>query len=152
MFKRLLISTTVLAMAGPNLAGAEMTAVGDGEGALNIVAWPGYIENGSTDPNYDWVTQFEKDSGCKVNVKTAATSDEMVALMNAGGFDLVTAMEVIEHVADKPAFIAALANTLAPNGLMLLSCPNRTPKSRLLLVEGAERLGMVPESANNPEV
>ncbi len=61
------------------------------EGQVNIVAWPGYIERGETDKNYDWVTQFEKDSGCKVTVKTAATSDEMVALMNEGGFDLVTA-------------------------------------------------------------
>ena len=65
------------------------------------------------------------------------------------GFDLVTAMEVIEHVADKPAFIAALAAALAPNGLMLLSCPNRTAKSRLLLVEGAERLGMIPRGTHH---
>src|SRR5262249_7749814 len=49
------------------------------------------VERGETDKNYDWVTQFEKDTGCKVNVKTAATSDEMVTLMNQGGFDLVTA-------------------------------------------------------------
>jgi putative spermidine/putrescine transport system substrate-binding protein len=91
MLKRLLISTTVLAMAGTNVAYAQMTAVGDGEGALNIVAWPGYIERGETDKAYDWVTKFEEASGCKVNVKTANTSDEMVALMNEGGFDLVTA-------------------------------------------------------------
>ncbi len=52
---------------------------------------PGYIERGETDKNYDWVTSFEKETGCKVNVKTAATSDEMVTLMNQGGFDLVTA-------------------------------------------------------------
>ncbi len=72
--------------------GAEMmTAVGPGEGEVDIVAWPGYIERGESDPAYDWVTQFEKDTGCKVNVKTAATSDEMVTLMNQGGFDLVTA-------------------------------------------------------------
>ena len=51
----------------------------------------GYIERGETDKDYDWVTEFEKETGCKVNVKTAATSDEMVALMNEGGFDLVTA-------------------------------------------------------------
>jgi putative spermidine/putrescine transport system substrate-binding protein len=61
------------------------------EGQVNIVAWPGYIERGETDKAYDWVTQFEKDTGCKVNIKTAATSDEMVALMNQGGHDLVTA-------------------------------------------------------------
>jgi DNA-binding transcriptional LysR family regulator len=42
-------------------------------------------------PNFDWVTKFEESTGCKVNVKTANTSDEMVALMNEGGFDLVTA-------------------------------------------------------------
>jgi putative spermidine/putrescine transport system substrate-binding protein len=65
--------------------------MGAGEGQVDIVAWPGYIERGETDKNYDWVTDFEKASGCKVNIKTAGTSDEMVALMNEGGFDLVTA-------------------------------------------------------------
>jgi len=77
--------------AAPAAAGAAQQSVGAGEGAVSIVAWPGYIERGETDKGYDWVTGFEKDSGCKVSVKTAATSDEMVALMNEGGFDLVTA-------------------------------------------------------------
>ncbi|WP_421220409.1 ABC transporter substrate-binding protein [Aeromonas jandaei] len=62
-----------------------------GEGQVDIVAWAGYVERGETDKNYDWVTGFEQATGCKVTVKTAATSDEMVALMNEGGFDLVTA-------------------------------------------------------------
>ena len=71
---------------------AEMVeALGKGEGQVNIVAWPGYIERGETDKAYDWVTKFEEKTGCKVQVKTANTSDEMVALMNEGGFDLVTA-------------------------------------------------------------
>ena len=61
------------------------------EGALDIIAWPGYIERGESDKSYDWVTEFEKNSGCKVNVKTAGTSDEMVSLMNQAGYDLVTA-------------------------------------------------------------
>lgn len=61
------------------------------EGELSIVAWPGYIERGETDKNYDWVTGFETETGCKVSVKTAGNSDEMVALMNQGGYDLVTA-------------------------------------------------------------
>ena len=72
-------------------AGAPRQALGPGEGEVAIVAWPGYIERGETDKAYDWVTGFEQASGCKVRVKTAATSDEMVALMNEGGFDLVTA-------------------------------------------------------------
>ena len=78
------------AMSGSALADM-MTAVGAGEGQVNIVAWPGYIERGETDKGYDWVTDFEAKTSCKVNVKTAGTSDEMVALMNEGGFDLVTA-------------------------------------------------------------
>src|SRR5260221_7459099 len=66
-------------------------SIGAGEGQVDIVAWAGYVERGDNDKNYDWVTSFEKDTGCKVNVKVASTSDEMVALMNQGGYDLVTA-------------------------------------------------------------
>ena len=65
------------------------------------------------------------------------------------GYDLVTAFEVIEHVADKPAFFSALAAALKPGGLMVLSTPNRTPLSRLLLVEGAERLGAIPRGTHH---
>jgi putative spermidine/putrescine transport system substrate-binding protein len=72
--------------------GGPITAIGDGEGAVSIIAWAGYIERGDTDPAYDWVTQFEADTGCIVSVKTAATSDEMVALMQGSNdYDLVTA-------------------------------------------------------------
>ena len=85
----LAVATLALAAQG---AGAEaLKEVGKGEGQVDIVAWPGYIERGETDKAYDWVTDFEAKTGCKVNVKTANTSDEMVALMNEGGFDLVTA-------------------------------------------------------------
>ena len=72
-------------------AASQAPAAAAGEGEVDIVAWPGYIERGANDPNYDWVTGFEKQTGCKVKVKDAATSDEMVQLMNSGGFDLVTA-------------------------------------------------------------
>ena len=94
--KKVLNTCTAMALAlsvmAPGLASAEMmTEVGPGEGQVNIVAWAGYIERGETDKAFDWVTKFEEASGCKVNVKTANTSDEMVALMNEGGFDLVTA-------------------------------------------------------------
>lgn len=72
-------------------AGDAAAAAGGLEGQVDIIAWPGYIERGETAKEYDWVTQFEKDTGCKVNVKTAATSDEMVSLMTQGTYDLVTA-------------------------------------------------------------
>ena len=92
-YRAALAATALGACAAPALAqlNEPMSAVGDGEGELRIVAWPGYIERGETDPAYDWVTGFESATGCMVKVQTAATSDEMVALMNEGGFDLVTA-------------------------------------------------------------
>jgi len=86
------IVSALLALGTAQALAAEMLMkIGKPEGQVNIVAWPGYIERGETDPSFDWVTKFEKNSGCKVNIKTANTSDEMVALMNEGGFDLVTA-------------------------------------------------------------
>ena len=83
--------TTVTAASVATAGMAQMSKIGEGEGELSIVAWAGYIERGETDETFDWVSSFEKDTGCMVSVKTANTSDEMVALMNEGGFDLVTA-------------------------------------------------------------
>ncbi len=85
-------ATAALAFNAAPVSSADMLKkIGKPEGQVDIVAWPGYIERGETDPKFDWVTKYEKQTGCKVRVKTANTSDEMVALMNEGGFDLVTA-------------------------------------------------------------
>jgi len=65
--------------------------LGEPEGEVNIVAWAGYVEDGSTDPAVDWVTPFEEETGCQVNVKTAPTSDDMVNLMKTGQYDVVSA-------------------------------------------------------------
>ena len=65
--------------------------VGDGEGKLSVLAWPGYAEDGSTDPAADWVTPFEEATGCQVDVKVFGTSDEAVKLMQGGGYDVVSA-------------------------------------------------------------
>ncbi|THV15204.1 ABC transporter substrate-binding protein [Rhizobium rhizophilum] len=91
LLKSCTVLASVLSMTTAAVAQEPLQALGAGEGALSIVAWAGYIERGETDKNFDWVTEFEKKTGCMVSVKTAATSDEMVALMNEGGFDLVTA-------------------------------------------------------------
>lgn len=72
-----------------------------------------------------------------------------IGSLDLGSFDLVTCMEVIEHVADKPAFIAALVSKLADNGLLILSTPNRTAASRLLLVGAAEAVGAVPKGTHH---
>lgn len=73
---------------------------------------------------------------------------ELAALPPAT-FDLVTSMEVVEHVADPATFIGELAARLAPGGLMILSTPNRTMWSKLLLVEAAERVGAVPRGTHD---
>ena len=91
-FKSVILTAMTFVVFSTGSIAAEMkTEIGPGEGALDIVAWPGYIERGETMAEFDWVTKFEEATGCMVRVKTANTSDEMVALMNEGGFDLVTA-------------------------------------------------------------
>jgi len=89
--KSCLIAAISAALTGQVFAADMVTEIGQAEGQVSIVAWPGYIERGETMENFDWVTKFEQATGCSVQVKTANTSDEMVALMNEGGFDLVTA-------------------------------------------------------------
>jgi putative spermidine/putrescine transport system substrate-binding protein len=66
-------------------------SIGAGEGALNIIVWAGYAENGSTDPKVNWVAPFEQKTGCKTTAKIAGTSDEMVSLMQTGQYDGVSA-------------------------------------------------------------
>ncbi len=73
----------------PNIP--KMSALGAGEGQVNLVAWAGYVEDGSTDPAVNWVSDFEAATGCQVNVKLGATSDEMVTLMKTGEYDAVSA-------------------------------------------------------------
>ena len=94
------ISAAALVLAGCGSSNSSSSGLpkvdmlkelGKGEGQVNIVAWAGYVENGSTDPKVDWVTDFEKSTGCKVNVKNGATSDDMVALMKTGEYDVVSA-------------------------------------------------------------
>ena len=66
-------------------------SLGDPEGQVSILAWPGYAEDGSTDKSVDWVSPFEKESGCDANVKYFGTSDEAVKLMGTGEYDVVSA-------------------------------------------------------------
>jgi len=81
--KKLLKTCTALTLAvtfaSQAVAAEALKELGKGEGEVSIVAWAGYIERGESDKSYDWVTGFEKETGCKVSVKTAATSDEMVS-------------------------------------------------------------------------
>jgi 2-polyprenyl-6-hydroxyphenyl methylase/3-demethylubiquinone-9 3-methyltransferase len=72
-----------------------------------------------------------------------------LAALDAAPFDLVTSLEVIEHVADPAAFVHGLAARLAPGGLLILSTPNRTAKSRLALITLAEGTGRIPRGTHD---
>ena len=87
--------------------------------------------------------QHAHGSGLKIDYRCADIAD-----LN-GQYDLVASMEVIEHVADPAHFMQALADRLAPNGLMILSTPNRTSASRLAMITLAEGLGMIPKGTHD---
>jgi putative spermidine/putrescine transport system substrate-binding protein len=91
-----LVVTLAFAAAGcggksKSSSSGMLDKLGAGEGQVDLIAWAGYVENGSTDPTVDWVTPFEEKTGCKVNVKIGNTSDEMVTLMRTGNYDGVSA-------------------------------------------------------------
>ncbi|MBG6226434.1 putative spermidine/putrescine transport system substrate-binding protein [Arthrobacter sp. CAN_A2] len=98
-----LTTATLLALTGcgtsnsstdGQAAAPELTAkaeVGEGEGSLSVLAWPGYVEDGTNDPAVDWVSSFEEETGCMVDFKPFGTSDEAVTLMRSGQYDVVSA-------------------------------------------------------------
>lgn len=77
--------------AAPSGGGAEATSLGANEKTVSILAWPGYVEDGTNDPTVDWVSAFEKQTGCTVNSKVYGTSDEAFNLMKSGEYDVVAA-------------------------------------------------------------
>lgn len=89
-------SIAVLAGCGTTSGGGaapseEADELGDYEGQVSILAWPGYVEDGSNDPEVDWVSGFEEETGCEVTSKSYGTSDEAVNLMKTGDYDVVAA-------------------------------------------------------------
>jgi len=72
--------------------------VNEGEGRLNILAWPGYVESGETDELIDWVTPFEEETGCKVFFRPYSNSEEAISLTQNTNYDVVA---VSSDVLDK---------------------------------------------------
>ena len=85
-------SAVASASAGPSLPTAADLGSTQGQ-SINVLAWPGYVENGSTDKTVDWVTDFQNTSGCKVNPQIFGTSDEAYTLFstNPEQFDVISA-------------------------------------------------------------
>ena len=93
-----LSAAVIAALTGCGTAGSSggggagpVDKLGKNEGAVKILAWPGYVEDGSNDPKVDWVSEFTKSTGCKVEAKTFGTSDEALNLMKTGDYDVVSA-------------------------------------------------------------
>jgi putative spermidine/putrescine transport system substrate-binding protein len=96
LFVGLALASTALLTAcgttsGGEGGGEETDQLGEMEGSVSILAWPGYVEDGSNDPAVDWVTPFEEQTGCMVESKTYGTSDEAFTLMKTGDYDVVAA-------------------------------------------------------------
>jgi len=77
--------------SGGSSGGEAPTELGKNEAQVSILAWPGYVEDGSNDPSVDWVSAFEDQTGCTVSSKTYGTSDEAFNLMKTGEYDVVAA-------------------------------------------------------------
>ncbi|SFR36758.1 putative spermidine/putrescine transport system substrate-binding protein [Microbacterium azadirachtae] len=93
-----LTTVALAALTGCGTAGSSggggtgpVDKLGKNEGAVKILAWPGYVEDGSNDPKVDWVSEFTQSTGCKVEAKTFGTSDEALNLMKTGDYDVVSA-------------------------------------------------------------
>lgn len=131
------------------LAGKRALDVGCGAGLLcEPLARLGAEVTGvdAASANIEAATLHARGSGLSIHYRHGELST-----LGLGQFDLVACLEVIEHVADKATFVAELAKHLAPGGLMVLSTPNRTPQSRLLLVGAAEAVGAVPKGTHHWE-
>jgi len=129
------------------LAGKSALDVGCGAGLLcEPLARLGAKVTGvdAADENIAAAKLHSTGSGLAIDYRAGELSS-----LGLAQFDLVTSMEVLEHVADKQAFVSQLAAHLAPGGLMVLSTPNRTAQSRLLLVGAAEAVGMVPKGTHH---
>ena len=90
------------------------------------------------DPSADVIAAAEAhaaESGLAVDYR-AATAEDIVG--RGARFDLVTALEVVEHTTDVGAFVATAASLVSPGGLLVFSTINRTLKAFLLAIVGAE--------------
>lgn len=82
---------------------------------MSILAWPGYVEDGSNDPTVDWVSDFETATGCQVTSKTYGTSDEAFNLMKTGDYDVIAASGDASLRLVAAGDVAAVNTDLIPN-------------------------------------
>jgi putative spermidine/putrescine transport system substrate-binding protein len=111
-------AAAVLALSGCSSSsngGQMMDKLGDPEKTVSLLGWPGYAEDGSTDPAYDWVTPFEKDTGCDVTFKSYGTSDEAISLFKTGDYDAIAASGDATLRLIAAGYVQPLNTSLIPN-------------------------------------
>ena len=107
-------TTDVLAQPKSN-ADFYAGPIGESETNLNVLVWPGYAEDGSVDPVIDWVTPFEKFTGCDVSVRTFNTSEEAIQLMQEGGYDVIAASSDVSFNFIETKIVQAINTDLLEN-------------------------------------
>jgi len=129
------------------LAGKSVLDVGCGAGLLcePLARMGGKVTGVDAAPeNIEAAKAHAKQSGLAIDYKSGELSE-----LKLGKYDIVSSLEVIEHVADPEDFLMQLTARLKPGGLLILSTPNRTAASKLLLVEAAERFGSIPRGTHH---
>ncbi|MDQ1656841.1 MAG: putative spermidine/putrescine transport system substrate-binding protein [Cryptosporangiaceae bacterium] len=97
----------------PNISAPRQ--LGGGEGSVNLLAWAGYVENGSTDKKADWVTDFQKSSGCSVTVTVPKSADELAKLMRSGRYDAASVPGEVSLDLITAGAVAPLNTSLIPS-------------------------------------
>jgi putative spermidine/putrescine transport system substrate-binding protein len=99
----------------PASAAPTSGAIGEGEGALNLVIWAGYAESGETDENFDWVTPFEEETGCIVEATAMTDSNNGVSLMQSGQYDGISASGDATTRLIQGGVVAPIDTSILPN-------------------------------------
>ncbi|NYT61405.1 bifunctional 2-polyprenyl-6-hydroxyphenol methylase/3-demethylubiquinol 3-O-methyltransferase UbiG [Alcaligenaceae bacterium] len=139
-------------LAGP-LAGKKIIDVGCGGGILaESMAKAGAQVTGIdlAEKSLTVARLHGLESGVQVDYK--AISAEQMATEQAGQFDIVTCMEMLEHVPDPGSIVQACATLVKPGGWVFFSTLNRNPKSFLFAIVGAEYLlRLLPKGTHSYE-
>ncbi|WP_234407361.1 extracellular solute-binding protein [Microterricola viridarii] len=109
------LSLAACGTGGGKSGGDAATGLGEKEGTISILAWPGYVEDGSNQPDVDWVSPFEKDTGCTVTSKIYSTPDQGFNLMKSGEYDVIAASGDAAARLIEAGVVAPVNTDLIPN-------------------------------------
>jgi putative spermidine/putrescine transport system substrate-binding protein len=107
----------------------ELKRVGGPEGQLNLIALPGYVEDGSSRNGLDWVTPFERRTGCEVSSTVATSPDEVMRLMRSGNYDGVSARGDVGGSLIAERLVAPVNTTLLPAYTQLFPAVKHLPSN-----------------------